>query len=102
MTGRVAFAAISTLLLFAGPAAALQSLVPTPYPQTLGSTAEDIPSGSRTHYHQHLLRDPVPETLGPDAQGNPETTRTGYHGQRLLRSPYPRYDGSGGYGAPGY
>ena len=90
------------LLAMSGQAFALQSLLSTPYPQTLGSTAEDITSGSRTHYHQHLIRDPVPETLGPDAQGNPQTYRTGYHHQRLIRSPYPRYDGSGGYGAPGY
>jgi hypothetical protein len=102
MKGPVTIAATALLLTMSTPSFALQSLIETPYPQTLGSTAEDITSGSQTHYHQNLIRDPVPETLGPDAQGNPSTFRTGYHRQRLIRSPYPRYDGSGGYGAPGY
>ena len=95
--------ALAAILTFAAGAAQErgQQLLPTPYPQTLGSTAEQITTVG-THYHQHLLPDPVPQTLGPDASGNPHTFRAGYHQQRLIGSPYPRYDGSGGYGAPGY
>jgi hypothetical protein len=75
-----------------GAARAFQQLIPSPYPENLGGTAEigGEAGGARPlSRHQHLVPDPVPQSLGPNALGNPE--HVGVHRrQRLLRTPYWR------------
>jgi hypothetical protein len=71
------------------PARAAQQLIPSPYPEMLGGTA-DLGGGARpVSRHQHLLAEPVPQNLGPNALGNPESPRARKH-QHLLRTPYWR------------
>lgn len=81
--------ALLALALLA-PAQAAQSLIPSPYPEGLGGSAEIGADGAApVSRHQHLVPDPVPQSLGPNALGNPE--RVGVHRhQRLLRTPYWR------------
>jgi hypothetical protein len=74
---------------FLGAAHAAQQLIPTPYPESLGGSAElggGAPPASR---HQHLIREPVPQSLGPNALGNPEPGGVQKH-QHLRRTPYWR------------
>ena len=72
------------------PAAyAQQQLIPTPYPEGLGGSAQ-IGGGAQTGgRHQHLIPEPVPQSLGPNALGNPEEGGVHRH-QHLLRTPYWR------------
>jgi hypothetical protein len=83
---------ISAALAPFPPAHAAQSLIPTPYPEGLGGSAE-IGGGREgaapISRHQHLVPDPVPQSLGPNALGNPEHVGVHRH-QHLLRMPYWR------------
>jgi hypothetical protein len=72
------------------PVDAAQSLVPTPYPEGLGGTAEIGGGGAApVSRHQHLVPEPVPQSLGPNALGNPEPVDAHRH-QHLRRTPYWR------------
>ena len=84
------------LALFIGalgtlPARAAQSLIPAPYPGTLGSNAQVLdPEPQRLGGPQRLSEDPYPQVLGDNAQGNPPITRVHHHHQHLVPSIYQR------------
>jgi hypothetical protein len=70
-------------------AQAAQQLIATPYPETLGGSANLGGGAAPRSSHQHLIADPVPQSLGPTALGNPHSV--GHHArQRLIRTPYWR------------
>ena len=61
-----------------------QQLIPTPFPETLGTNAAPLdPTPFTDRRHQRLNRDPYPQTLGVNAQGNPPRARRVRH-QRLV------------------
>lgn len=88
MIRTVAFAIYLSLAATA-PVAALQSLVPTPYPSQAPGAAPLNPETPDPDGPQRLLRDPYPQILGDDAQGNPPVSRTRRH-QHLIPSIYQR------------
>jgi hypothetical protein len=70
---------------------AAQSLLPAPYPEVQGGTAQiggaaGAITGSR---HQVLIPTPVPQTYGPEAAANPSPARVSRH-QHLIKHPYWR------------
>jgi len=68
--------ALAGLLYAATSADAAQSLIPTPYPGTVGSDAAVLdPGPMREGGPQHLVEDPYPQILGDTAQGNPPIMR---------------------------
>jgi hypothetical protein len=74
--------------LQAGPAQALQQLIPSPYPQSFGRNAMEG-TIAEPHYHQHLLPDAAPALNGPNALGNPHFGHIHHHLHRVPE-PYPR------------
>ena len=71
------------------PAAAAQSLIPTPYPSTVPGAAPLDPEPSEPGGPQTLMRDPYPQVTGDFSQGNPPIVRRQRH-QRLVPSTYKR------------
>jgi hypothetical protein len=80
--------AVAALAPMSG-ARADQQLLPAPYPEQLGGSAQLGGGAPRASRHQHLIPDPVPQSLGPNALGNPEETTARKH-QHLRRTPYWR------------
>jgi hypothetical protein len=76
-------------LVFLPTAHAAQRLIQTPYPETLGGSAELGGGAPPVSRHQHLIPEPVPQSLGPNALGNPEPVGVHRH-QHLRRTPYWR------------
>jgi hypothetical protein len=71
---------------------AAQTLIPAPYPENSGSTAEiggaaggAVPPSE----HQNLIAHPMPQNLGPDAAGDLHPLAASHH-QHLLKHPYWR------------
>jgi hypothetical protein len=81
--------ALFTGLLSTSAATAAQQLIPTPFPEQLGGSAEIGGGAPRARRHQYLIPDPVPQELGPNALGNPKPGRRHRH-QHLLPTPYWR------------
>jgi hypothetical protein len=78
-----------SLLIICNPAAALQSLVPTPYPTMAPGAAPFDPRQSDPGGPQTLVRDPYPQSLGNDSQGNPPISRN-HRRQRAVPTIYQR------------
>ncbi len=71
-------------------AEAAQSLIPTPYPGTVGSDAAVLdPGPMHEGGPQRLVKDPYPQILGDNAQGNPPIARHHHH-QHLVSGIYQR------------
>jgi hypothetical protein len=86
MRRHVLFAAI-VLSALGASAQAATTLIPTPYPQSLGRNSMEQPVlVPRYHHHGELLEDPAPAAKGPNALGNPRIYRHSHH----VRVPYPR------------
>jgi hypothetical protein len=77
------------LCALASPAAAMQTLIPSPYPVTVPGAQPLDPEPMPLGGPQQLMRDPYPQILGDDAQGNPPIARRMRH-QRLIPSIYQR------------
>lgn len=73
------------LWLPAAPAAAFQTLIPSPYPVTVPGAQPLDPEPVVPGAPQQLMRDPYPQILGDNAQGNPPIARRMRH-QRLIPS----------------
>ncbi len=87
--GRGLTTALFAAILSTSAATAAQQLIPTPFPEQLGGSAEIGGGAPRARRHQHLIPDPVPQELGPNALGNPKPGRRHRH-QHLLPTPYWR------------
>ena len=72
---RAPFIAVGLLAGFLSPAAAGQSLIPTPYPSGVSGAAPLDPSPQRLGGPQEIIKDPYPQILGANAQGDPPIAR---------------------------
>ena len=71
------------------PARAVQSLIPSPYPDAGPGAAPLDPEPQGIGGPQTLMRDPYPQITGDESQGNPPITRHHRH-QRRVPSVYQR------------
>lgn len=63
----------------AGPAHAMQNLIPAPFPNAAPGATPLDPVGPEAGGPQRLIRDPYPQVLGDDGQGNPPIARALRH-----------------------
>ncbi len=71
-------------LLASLPAYAMQTLIPTPYPSTVGADAQVLdPEPTPMGGPQRIMADPYPATLGTTAQGNPPIVGHHHHQHRV-------------------